>query len=55
MPDQRVKVTDREYLQMPEEQRWERLEGDLRMEPASHNRMAAVYLRKWNPPRQPAS
>lgn len=34
MSDQKVKLTYRDYLQMPEEQRWELLEGDLRMVPA---------------------
>ncbi|HYG60095.1 MAG TPA: Uma2 family endonuclease [Symbiobacteriaceae bacterium] len=33
MSSQRVKLTYRDYLQMPEEQRWELLEGDLRMVP----------------------
>lgn len=33
MAGQRVKLTYQDYLQMPEEQRWELLEGDLRMVP----------------------
>lgn len=34
MSDQRVKITYQDYLQMPEGQRWEVLEGDLRMVPS---------------------
>ena len=34
MSTQRVKITYQDYLQLPEEQRYEVLEGDLRMVPA---------------------
>lgn len=34
MSGPRVKLTYEDYLQMPEEQRYELLEGDLRMVPA---------------------